>query len=260
MAGSAGTILLEIDKFMIPQMEAIGEVAFYSVGIYIASVVAIPNRAMVQITHPITAKDLNEKNFSGVAKLYKQSSINLLVVGGLLFLLINLNVVDMYKIINRPQYSVGVLIVLLISTSELFKLALGTNGAILTNSKYYKMFFYLSIFMAISVIVLNKVLIPIYGINGAALATLITVFAFSVYKVIYVKIKLNIHPFSKKTIPVFGLVILLGVLFYFVNFPVHPFLNIVLKSSAIVLVYAFAVIKLNISSDLNALIKMYVNK
>ncbi|MBV1888171.1 MAG: oligosaccharide flippase family protein [Urechidicola sp.] len=182
LAGSAGTILLEIDKFMIPQMEQLSEVAFYSVGIYIASVVAIPSRAMHQITYPITAKDLNEGNLEEVEKLYKQSSINLLIAGGLLFLLINLNIDELYKIIDRPQYSVGVLIVLMISVSELYKLALGTNGAILTNSRYYRVFFYLSVGMAICVIMLNKYLIQLIGIDGAALATLITVVLFSTIK------------------------------------------------------------------------------
>ncbi len=85
VAGSAAGILLEIDKFMIPQMEQIAQVAYYSVGIYIASVIAIPTRAMQQITSPITAKDMNENNLVEVEKLYKKTSINLLVIGGLFF-------------------------------------------------------------------------------------------------------------------------------------------------------------------------------
>jgi O-antigen/teichoic acid export membrane protein len=76
MAGSAAGILLEIDKFMIPQLTQIAQVAYYSVGIYIASVIAIPTRAMQQITVPITAKDMNDHNIVEVEKLYKQSSIN----------------------------------------------------------------------------------------------------------------------------------------------------------------------------------------
>ena len=68
MAGSAGTILLEIDKFMIPQMKHIAEVAYYSVGVYIASVIGIPSRAMQQIINPITARELNNGNLGGSKK------------------------------------------------------------------------------------------------------------------------------------------------------------------------------------------------
>ena len=140
VAGSAAGVLLEIDKFMIPQMEKIAQVAYYSVGIYIASVIAIPTRAMQQITSPITAKDMNNDNYFEVEKLYKQTSLNLLIVGGLLFLLINLNIHDMYELINKPQYTKGIWVVLIISISKLLELALGTGNAILVNSIYYKIY------------------------------------------------------------------------------------------------------------------------
>ncbi|MDC9723219.1 MAG: oligosaccharide flippase family protein [Urechidicola sp.] len=260
LAGSAGTILLEIDKFMIPQLENIAEVAYYSVGIYIASVVAIPSRAMHQITYPITAKDLNDGNLEGVEKLYKQSSINLLIAGGLLFLIINLNIVDMYRIIDKPQYAVGVWIVLMISVSELYKLALGTNGAILTNSKYYKMFFYFSIGMAFCVIVLNRYLIDLIGINGAALATLITILLFSTIKIIYIQSKLKMQPFSAKTGLILGLIVLLGSTFYFVNFSFHPIVNILLKSTLISIIYGIIVIRMKLSSDVNELLNKLLSR
>lgn len=260
LAGSAGSILLEIDKFMIPQAEKLAEVAYYSVGIYIASVVAIPSRAMQQITNPIVAKDLNENNMLEVGKLYKQSSINLLVVGGLLFLLINLNIIDMYAIIDKPQYAVGVWIVLIISVSELYKLALGTNGAIITNSKYYRAFFYLSIGMAGTVIVLNHFLIPAIGINGAALATLITIILFNTIKLLYVRRKLGIQPFSNKTFVIIGLIVVLFPIFYFVEFNFHPIINIGLKSSLIAIIYTFVIIKAKVSTDINELINKFLRK
>jgi O-antigen/teichoic acid export membrane protein len=259
MAGSAAGILLEIDKFMIPQLKQIAQVAYYSVGIYIASVVGIPSRAMQQIINPITAKELNANNLDAVENLYKKSSINLLVAGGLLFLLINLNVKDLYILIDKPQYSVGVLIVLLISISELYKLALGTNGAILTNSKYYKMFFYFSVGMAISVIFLNKWLISLLGIDGAALATLIVVVVFSTIKIIYIQKKLKMQPFTIKTIIVLLLVIILFFAFYFWNFSFHPLLNIILKTVLLSFIYVLIVIKLNISQDITMLIRKYIN-
>ncbi len=260
LAGSAGSILLEIDKFMIPQMEKLAEVAYYSVGVFIASTIGIPNRAMQQITNPITAKYLNENDLESVSKLYKQSSINLLLVGGLLFLLINLNISDMYLIINAPQYSVGILIVLMISISELYKLALGTNGTILTNSKYYRAFFYLSIGMAGMVIVLNHFLIKKIGINGAALATLITILIFNTIKVFYIKSKLNMQPFTFKTLLVLGLILLLFGLFYFVVFPFHPIINIVIKSGLIGIIYCVVVYKINISEDVNELIDSFLKR
>jgi len=257
IAGSASGILLEIDKFMIPQMEKIAEVAYYSVGIYIASVVAIPTRAMQQITNPITAKEMNSNNIVEVEKLYKQSSINLLVVGGLLFLLINLNITELYEIINKPQYTKGSLIVLIISIAKIMDLALGTGNAILVNSKYYKIFFYLSLAMALSVIFLNRWLIGLIGINGAALATLIVVLVYGFIKIMFIKSKLNMQPFSKNSLKVLVVIMLVYGIINFWNFSVNPIFAILLKGVLITSIYLVIIKRLQISEDLNELFSKY---
>ncbi len=257
MAGSAGTILLEIDKFMIPQMKYIAEVAYYSVGVYIASVIGIPSRAMQQIINPITARELNNNNLEEVEVLYQKSSLNLLIVGGLLFLLINVNIEELYNIIDREEYTVGIYVVFVISISELIKLSLGTNGAILTNSRYYKMLFYYAIGMAISVILLNRLLIGSMGIQGAALATLIVVALFSLLKIIYVNKKMKMQPFTKKTATLLGLIAFLFLIFYFIDLPFHSLVNILIKSCLITFIFVFTVVKLKLSDDMNLMVKRY---
>ena len=256
LAGSAGTILLEIDKFMIPQMEQIAKVAYYSVGVYIASVIGIPARAMQQIINPITAKEIQNNNLAEVNNLYKKSTSTLLVFGGLLFLLINCNVEDLYQIINKPQFSAGILVVLIVSMAEMIKLALGTNGAILTNSSYYKSFFYFSISMAVSVILLNKILIEMLGINGAAISTLIVVAVFSVMRIIYVQNKMKMQPFDKK---IFILIIVIGLVYFIferIDVFENPILNIGVKSAFIILIYSVLILKLKLSDEFE---KMFRN-
>ena len=252
LAGSAGTIVLEIDKFMIPQLIDIAEVAYYSVGVYIASVIAIPNRAMQQIINPITAKELNEGNMTEVENLYRRSSLNLLIVGGLLFLVINANIREIYQIIDQPEYAAGMFIVFVISLSELIKLSLGTNGAILTNSHLYRVLFYFSLAMAASVVVLNRIMIELLGIDGAALATLIVVVVFSFLKVAYVYRKLKMQPFGKKTGQLLALILLVFVIFFWIRVDVHPLVAIVAKSALITVAFLYLVLRLRISEDMNA--------
>ena len=252
LAGSAGTILLEIDKFMIPQLTDIAEVAYYSVGVYIASVIAIPNRAMQQIINPITAKELNANNLTEVENLYRKSSLNLLIVGGLLFLLINSNIREIYQFIDKPEYTAGMSIVLIISISELIKLSLGTNGAILTNSSLYRSLFYFSLSMAVSVFVLNKVLIEQLGIEGAALATLVVVLVFGVIRVYYVFRKLGMQPFDKRTALVLLMIGLIFAAFFSIRLNLPPLPAILIKSVLIALIFVYLVLRLRISEDLNS--------
>ena len=60
VGGSVAVILLEVDKFMINQYIEIENVAYYAVAAYIATVIAVPLRAMHQITYPMVAAMLNQ--------------------------------------------------------------------------------------------------------------------------------------------------------------------------------------------------------
>lgn len=253
LAGSAGAILLDIDKVMIPAKKAIEYTAYYGVGVYIGSVIEAPGRAMSQILQPLTSKALNEKNMTEVASLYKRSSINLLLVSGLLFLLINLNIVELYRMIP-DKYSGGIWVVLMISFAKLYIMSLGSNGAIISNSKYYKILLPYGIAMALSVYFLNLWLIDLIGINGAALSTLLVIVVFNTIKIWYVRYRFNIVPYTGKTIVLILVIALLYGGFYFLVFPFHPIVNIVLKSACIIAVYLLLVSKLHISEEINALL------
>lgn len=248
LAGSAGSILLDIDKFMIPQKEAIAQTAYYAVAVYIGSVIETPGRAMAQIIQPITAKALNDRNYKEVASLYKKSSINLLLIAGFVFLLVNVNIQELYEIIPE-KYSGGLWVVLMISIAKLYHMFLGNNGAIISNSKYYKILLPYAIAMAISVIFLNDLLIDAIGINGAALATLIVVLVFNTIKLWYVKKKFGMLPFTDKTLGLLLILLLFFLVFYFWDFPFHPILNIVLKSALLGVLYLFVVLKLKIAPE-----------
>lgn len=257
LAGSAGAILLDIDKFMIPQKEAIEMVAYYAVGVYIASVVEIPGRAMAQIVQPITAKALNENNVTEMSALYKSTSINLVVTCGLLFLLINLNINQAYLLIDE-KYSDGILVVLMISIAKLYTMSLGNNGAIISNSKHYKILLPYAIGMALSVILLNDWLIAVLSMNGAALSTLLVILIFNTIKVWYVHKKFNIQPYTNKTLLLLLLISLFYSLFCFWDFSFHPIVNIALKSILIAFGYLLIVFKLKISAEINNALTKFI--
>lgn len=249
LAGSVATIILEVDKFMIGQFKVISNVAFYSVATFIAMVIVVPSRAMHQITYPMTAQLMNEKKINELASLYKKSSLTLYIIGGLIFLLILLNIDELYKVIPE-QYGGGILVVLFISIAKLTENLMGNNNSIIFNSNYYRMVLFFGVLLAILTVVLNIVFIPAYGIVGASFATLIALSMYSIIKVFFVWKKFKMHPFSKSTLyTTFILILFLG-LFYFWNFNFHPILNILLKSILIGVIYLFLIIKLNLSQDI----------
>ena len=260
LAGSAASILIDIDKFMIPQKEVISQTAFYAVAVFIATVVEIPGRAMFQIVNPLVAKALNENDFKGLETLYKKSSLNLIIVSGLFFLLINLNVNPFYNLILDSSYSTAVLVVLIISLSKLILMSFGCGPAILATAKFYKITLPFSLLMAVSVYFLNDKLIDLYSINGAALSTLIVIFVFTFFKIIYLKYKLKIQPYSLSTLKVF---ILIAILFFItdsVDFNTNYLVEIIVKSVSVSAVYIILIYAMGISDEINSVIKKILSK
>jgi O-antigen/teichoic acid export membrane protein len=253
IAGSVANVILEIDKFMINRYEAIENVAYYGVAIYIATVIGVPYRSMYQIVNPLTAKLLNEKNKADLEILYKKSSLTLFIISGFIFLMIILNINELYKLIN-PSYADGLIVVFIIGLTKLLDSLLGNNNAILFNSDYYRMVLILGVFLAVMTVVLNMVFIPLYGINGAAFATFIAILIYNVSKIAFVYYKFKMMPFSVNTMKVILLLLVSMAVFYFWDFTFHPVLNILLKSILISITYGYVVYAFHLSEDISMLL------
>ncbi|WBX72147.1 lipopolysaccharide biosynthesis protein [Tenacibaculum retecalamus] len=270
LAGSAGAFVLDIDKVMIPGKDGLATAAYYGVALFIGTFIEAPSRAMGQILQPLTSKSINENNDKETRSLYEKSSINLLLVGGLFFILVNCNVDELFKIMPNKNYAGGGLVVLLISMAKLFLMSLGNNGAIIQNSKFYKITMPVGLGMAFMVYYLNIFFYNDIGMGteGLALATLLTVLFFNTFKLWFVSSKLNMFPYTKKTLKMLLIIAVLFFGFYYWNFsipqfsikstPIDPIINIILKSILIVVVYVFVVIKLAVSEQMNNLVGRYI--
>lgn len=253
LSGSVAVFLLDLDKVMIPSYLNITEVAVYSVGIFIATVIVVPSRAMLQIIYPITAKLMSENKMQELNELYKKSAINLQVFGGLILVGIFLNINQMYLIIPG-DYTGGLNAVFLIGLAKFYDVILGNNNAILLNTKYYRMVLLFGVLLVVMMIGLNMLLIPLYGITGSALATLISVIFYNTIKLLFIVKKMDLYPFGPTTVKSFGIILLILVLFYFWEFPFDPRINIILKSTLITISYVYLNYKFKISADINFLI------
>ncbi|MFD2823474.1 lipopolysaccharide biosynthesis protein [Lacinutrix iliipiscaria] len=253
IAGSVSMVLLDLDKFMLGELIKIENIAYYSVAIFIATVIAVPARAMHQIVNPLTASFLNNKQYSDLKSLYKKSSINLFIIGGFIFVLIIVNINQLYELL-KPEYSQGLYIVFIISVVKLIDNLLGNNNAIIFNSNYYRIILTFGFCIVLLAIILNLILIPKYGIEGAAIASLIAFLIYDSLKLWYVNLKFKMHPFSQKTLQTLVLIIILCFGFYFWEFPFHPIINIAIKSILASLLYAFVVHKFCLSEDISSIL------
>ena len=251
LAGSAGSLIIDIDKFMLPQYKAIAQTAFYSVGIFTATLIEVPGRALFQILNPLVAKAINNQNNSHLAKLYKDSSINLLLLGGWFFLLVNGSITALFDLIQVDGYETAALVVLMISFAKLIVMSSGASNTILINSKQYRISLALTIFMAVFVYIGNRMSIPLYGINGAALSTLVVVVVFTYVRMAFVYRYFGVYPYNKNTLKAFVVIGLLFAASSSLQINIHPLASILIKSILITLIYGALIAVLRLSDTVN---------
>ncbi|RDI50431.1 lipopolysaccharide biosynthesis protein [Flavobacterium glaciei] len=259
LSGSVAVMLLDIDKIMLNQYIKIENIAYYSVATYIASVIAVPSRAMHQITYPITAKLMHENKHDELNDLYKKTSINLQVVGGFVMLCIFVNINQLYVMVPK-EYSGGILVVFLIGISKYFDLILGNNNAIIFNSKYYRMVLFLGLLLVFLTVGLNMFFIPRFAITGTAVATLLSITLYSLAKLLFVVKRMHLYPFTHQTL--YSLAITFGIFlsFYFWEFPFSPIISIGLKSALVTLLYVYINYKFVISIEINQALDLVLKK
>lgn len=250
VSGGIAVMLIDFDKVMIPQYLSVDQNALYAVAIFISTVIAVPSRAMTQIVAPITARFMVENKNDELNELYQKSAINLQAIGGFIMILIFVNIKEMYHLIPK-DYSGGIWVVFMIGLSKFYDVLLGNNNSIIINTKYYRTVLLFGIATVVLMIVLNMIFIPLYGIEGAALATLITVACYNTVKLFFVVKKMNLFPFTKKTLYSLLIIALCFILFYFWDFPFHSVVNILLKSILLSALYLYLNYRFTISQEIN---------
>lgn len=260
LAASAGSLIIDIDKFMLPQYKAIAQTAFYSVGIFTATLIEVPGRALFQILNPLIAKAINNQNNAHLIKLYKDSSINLLLLGGWFFLLVNGSINALFDLIQVDGYETAALVVLMISFAKLIVMSSGASNTMLLNSKQYRISLTLTICMAVFVYIGNRLSIPVYGINGAALSTLVVLVIFTYVRMAFVYRYFGVYPYSISTLKAFVIIGLLFAASSTLQLNIHPLASIVIKSILITLVYGVLVAGLRLSDTVNGWVAKWSNR
>lgn len=260
--GGVGTSLIfKIDTLMLPVFASLESVAIYTIALTFGNVIEIPRKAISQIANPVISLTMKARDYDKIKSIYRESAINLLLMGGGVFLLITTNIDDVFSLIPKAEiYSQGKYVVWIIAFSRLIDLLNGLNAEILRFSQYYRFVLVLVFILSAMTLLGNYILIPIYGIEGAAIASLISISTYEIIKFIFIWIKLKMQPFTWQTL---ALVLIIALCFGLgIQIPnwggenyFWAFINIGVRSFLIAGLYTVLVLGLRISPSANQLLE-----
>ena len=254
VSGASLMIVTRLDMMMIGALLDLEQVAFYTVAFFIGNAIRVPAQSIISISIPLISKAWENNDMDTIQSLYSKSSINQLIIGGVFFLCIWLNIDDIFSLLPE-KFQGGKWVVFYIGISQLFNITTGVNGVIIVNSSYYRYDLYTNLFLVFITICTNYLLIPLYGINGAAMATAISVFLFNLIKLLLIKFKMNMHPFSYKTIQAIALIIGIYFLVFLIPVTSHALLNIILRSIIVFMLIIPSLLYFGLSDDIDKISK-----
>lgn len=260
--GAIGSQLAtRLDLLMIASLMPMTSVGIYGLALNIASVVEVPYRSFAKIASPIIARENELNNRAEVLDIYQRSSLGLLISGLFIFLCIWVSVDALFQLTSHSEtFIAGKNVILFIGIAKIIDMATGINGQIIAYSKHYRVNVIAISILAIVNVFMNYYLIPIYGITGAALATLISLGSFNVFKFFFVWIVFKMQPFTWSAAKVLALAAISFGMVSFIPLTNIPLLDMVIKSGSLALLFASGVIYFQLSTDITKLFHEFLAK
>ncbi|MDR1757203.1 MAG: oligosaccharide flippase family protein [Culturomica sp.] len=256
-----GTILAKLDLFMISSEMGYNYSGIFRIATYMAVIVEIPSRSIAAISAPLAAEALKNGDFATSNTLYQKVSLHQLLAGGMIFLLLWVNIDTIFALLpNGALYAGGKWVVFFLGMAKLTEVTLNFGGQLISFSKYYYWNLYFVFFIIGIGILTNLWLIPHLGITGAAVATaLTTLLSYSVQQWIVLK-KVKGNPYTKSTLKVlllFALLIGLNSSGFRLQ---NPWADGLLRSAVTLFAGALLIYYGRISEEINRLVDRFFEK
>lgn len=256
MAGASNSIISNIDIVMLGLLlthDSLTRTGFYAIMVYLGNAVLMPTRGLGTIASPLIAKFTEEGNKEKLMNMYERTSLNQMVTTGFLAIGIFINLRHLLIMMDIP-YDVGMPVYVLIAITRLVQSGTGVNGQLINYSQFYRYTTYFVAGLALVAIASNYILIPMYALTGAALASMMSITAFEMLKWGFVWKKLRMQPFHRKHL----LSIVLGACLLLLDYLLpecEPFwLDMIIRSTLISVAALIMILKVDISPDLRAII------
>jgi O-antigen/teichoic acid export membrane protein len=236
--------LKHLDTLMLGKYMSLDWVGVFTVAAFIGMVIEIPLTSLEKITHTKVAQAWDNNDVESIKDIYYKSVKYLMLIGGLLLVCIICNINDLLSFLPEI-YHKGATVAIIACIGSFLNIATGVNTSILFSSSKYIYGTYILLLLLLLSVVFNIILIPLYGITGAALATAISSVIYNLIKYLIILKHFKMQPYNPTNMRIL-LVIMLSFAAYFLP-DIHDNLyNIILKSAVIAVIYGVSTYLFNV--------------
>jgi len=254
------TLMLGLYKPKQASLNALDIVGIYAIAAFVAAFVEAPMNALDKIIVPKIGEGWQKNDMEDIRQIYYKSAKYLLIIGGLLFLLINLNIDSMFQLIPDKDFSLGKSVILIISIGTLINMGTGNSDALLMTSSKYILLTWLLIGLIVIAYINYRIFIPLFGMNGAAIATALSATIYNFTKYFMIWRYYHLQPFTIDTLKVIAVILITGAAVYFIPSVHNVFADVAIRSSLVGIIFGSLIYALKIVPEFHYLIPFLKNK
>lgn len=263
LTSMSSIVISRLDTLMVYEYLGLANTGIYGTSLLFGSVMMMSFNVSLKASTSIVVDALKENDKPKIERIFKKSALTQLIFGIGLFNLVVCNIDLLYSFL-KPSYSAGKWVLIIVGLAKLLDLAFGINSLILVFSKHYIKDSILVVGFVGLLYGLNHLLIPSYGLNGAAVAAFIATLFFNISRHFLILKYFKIHSFSTNQLYalLIGLVVF-AVGYYLPDFTESIWLRLFslsYKSIIIGLLLAFLFRVSNISPDVSGVIDDLLEK
>lgn len=253
LTGLASVAILQVNNIMIDLFLNEAKTGIYVTNFFFATLILLPSRGLNKIAPTMISDAFKNNQLGAISSIQVKSTINQLLIAILLFLGLYINLPNIYMILPE-SFSIGKWVIILTGIANVIQMSSGVGSAIIGFSRYYRYNTYLAISQIVLLILINIMVLPFWGITGAAMATLITIVLLNLAKFLIVKRKFHIQPYTKNHIIPFIIALLCLIVNELIPVQQSFILDILFRSTIIAILYVGANYLLKTSPQLNVTI------
>ncbi len=255
LSSSSFVLIQNLDILMLTTITAdLKLVGIYATFFSIAVVISLPAKALSRTSLQIISQSWADNDLTKISKIYHKTSVVQMLIGCLLFIGLVINRPFVMWVLHKPEYADYFNVFIVVGLAFLADMTGGINGYILNVSKYYKWTTYLIGASVIFCGVMNWILIPRIGIMGAAMAYFLTMVLLNFMYWLFLKIKFDLQPFNKTHFLILIISLITFCAGWFMPTLSNFWVDMIVRSGLVGLIYISAAYALNISEDINLVI------
>ena len=252
-SGLASIAVGNIDQVMVGAMlhDGLSYVAYYAVAMFLASVIMIPARALMQPVIPLLAEAWRKRDHGKIQMLYHRTASIQLVVAAFILLCLWINLDALFSFL-KPEYAIGKPVLLILGITNVLNLSTGLSGGIVSTSRSY-WFDAVSGFVLLALnVVLDFLFLRWFGLVGVAWSTLVTVVVVTGWRLLFLQKRFGLWPYDRKSVLAFAVGAAMVAAFSVVPHVGAPGLDLLWRSALLTGIYWPVVHVLRIAPELGA--------